>query len=293
MNTKNLKKAKIIFVIYLIATLALLFLGYSVQKPKVAQQEFPFTITYSYQGETQTISDVYLGEYVRSAKYLGDDSLAWYGYIKDHNRLESDFYRIGEINGQAFSINLNIEPGYLMGDPKFAGSVCQPTGVCHSFDGTNEITVTDPAELEKLGFSIVNWEYPKPIENAFSFGGISLSSEATIYTAAIAVLALLACMILIKKDKELTCGTLDKISILLNILVIVIGFPFILIVSSLSEILAEVSSIQQLLYFSPALTVIGIAASVTLRRMGHKNLGFLIQFAGPAVFALSVLIENP
>ena len=286
MNTKNLKKAKIIFVIYLIATLALLFLGYSVQKPKVAQQEFPFTITYSYQGETQTISDVYLGEYVRSAKYLGDDSLAWYGYIKDHNRLESDFYRIGEINGQAFSINLNIEPGYLMGDPKFAGSVCQPTGVCHSFDGTNEITVTDPAELEKLGFSIVNWEYPKPIENAFSFGGISLSSEATIYTAAIAVLALLACMILIKKDKELTCGTLDKISILLNILVIVIGFPFILIVSSLSEILAEVSPIQQLLYFSPALTVIGIAASVTLRRMGHKNLGFLIQFAGPAVFAL-------
>lgn len=293
MNTKNLKKAKIIFVIYLIATLALLFLGYSVQKPKVAQQEFPFTITYSYQGETQTISDVYIGEYVRSAKYLGDDSLAWYGYIKDHNRLESDFYRIGEINGQAFSINLNIEPGYLMGDPKFAGSVCQPTGVCHSFDGTNEITVTDPAELEKLGFSIVNWEYPKPIENAFSFGGISLSSEATIYTAAIAVLALLACMILIKKDKELTYGTLDKISILLNILVIVIGFPFILIVSSLSEILAEVSSIQQLLYFSPALTVIGIAASVTLRRMGHKNLGFLIQFAGPAVFALSVLIENP
>ena len=293
MNTKNLKKAKIIFVIYLIATLALLFLGYSVQKPKVAQQEFPFTITYSYQGETQTISDVYLGEYVRSAKYLGDDSLAWYGYIKDHNRLESDFYRIGEINGQAFSINLNIEPGYLMGDPKFAGSVCQPTGVCHSFDGTNEITVTDPAELEKLGFSIVNWEYPKPIENAFSFGGISLSSEATIYTAAIAVLALLACMILIKKDKELTCGTLDKISILLNILVIVIGFPFILIVSSLSEILAEVSPIQQLLYFSPALTVIGIAASVTLRRMGHKNLGFLIQFAGPAVFALSILIETP
>ena len=293
MNTKNLKKAKIIFVIYLIATLALLFLGYSVQKPKVAQQEFPFTITYSYQGETQTISDVYIGEYVRSAKYLGDDSLAWYGYIKDHNRLESDFYRIGEINGQAFSINLNIEPGYLMGDPKFAGSVCQPTGVCHSFDGTNDITVTDPAELEMLGFSIVNWEYPKPIENAFSFGGISLSSEATIYTAAIAVLALLACMILIKKDKELTYGTLDKISILLNILVIVIGFPFILIVSSLSEILAEVSPIQQLLYFSPALTVIGIAASVTLRRMGHKNLGFLIQFAGPAVFALSILIENP
>jgi hypothetical protein len=76
MNKKNLKKAKIILLVYLIATLALLFLGYSVQKPEVTQQKFPFTVTYSYQGETKTISDVYVGEYVRSAKYIGDDSVA-------------------------------------------------------------------------------------------------------------------------------------------------------------------------------------------------------------------------
>lgn len=124
MKARNMKKAKCIFAVYLIATLVLLVLGYSLQKPKVAQQEFPFTITYSYQGENQIISDVYVGEYVRSAKYLGEDSVAWYGYIKDHDRLESDFYRIGEIDGQAFSINLNIVPGYLMGDPKYADSVC-------------------------------------------------------------------------------------------------------------------------------------------------------------------------
>ena len=160
MKAQNRKKAKYIFAIYLVATLALLFLGYSVQKPKVAQQEFPFTITYTYQGETKTISDVYVGEYVRRAKYLGDDSVAWYGYIKDHNRLESDFYRIGEVDGQAFSINLNLEPGYLMGDPAYAGSVCRPTGAYHSFDGTNDIMVTDPEELAQLGFSIVSWEYP-------------------------------------------------------------------------------------------------------------------------------------
>ena len=71
MNTKNLKKARVILVVYLIATLALVLFGYSVQKPKVARQEFPFTVTYSYQGETKTISDVYVGEYVRKAKYLG------------------------------------------------------------------------------------------------------------------------------------------------------------------------------------------------------------------------------
>lgn len=292
MNTKNFKKAQLILVLYLIATLALLFLGYSVQKPKIAQQEFPFTITYSYQGETQTISDVYVGEHVRGAKYLGDDSVAWYGYIKDHDRLESDFYRIGEVDGQAFFINLNMEPGYLMGDPKYAGSVCQPSGAYHGFDGTNEITVTDPAELAQLGLSIVSWEYPEPIENRFSFGGISLSSEATMYTAIIAIVALLACMILIKKEKEIVYRKMDKVSIVLNFLIAIVVFPFIFMVSALSEIVADTSIWQQILYFAPALTVLGIGASVTLRRLGCKRIGFWSQFAGPVVFALIILNVN-
>ena len=292
MNAKNLKKAKIILSVYLIATLALLFLGYSVQKPKIAQQEFPFTITYSYQGETQTISDVYVGEHVRGAKYLGDDSVAWYGYIKDHDRLESDFYRIGEVDGQAFFINLNMEPGYLMGDPKYAGSVCQPSGAYHGFDGTNEITVTDPAELAQLGLSIVSWEYPEPIENRFSFGGISLSSEATMYTAIIAIVALLACMILIKKEKEIVYRKMDKVSIVLNFLIAIVVFPFIFMVSALSEIVADTSIWQQILYFAPALTVLGIGASVTLRRLGCKRIGFWSQFAGPVVFDLIILNVN-
>lgn len=292
MDTKNLKKAIIILVVYLIATLALLLWGYSVQKPKVARQEFPFTITYSYQGKTQTISNVYVGEYVRSAKYLGEDSVGWYGYIKDHDRLESDFYRIGEIDGQSFSINLNIVPGYLMGDPKYADSVCHPYGVCHSFDGANDITVTDPEELAQLGLAIVSWEYPEPIENAFSFGGFSLSSEATIYTAAIAIAALLACMILIKKDKKNVCRKIDKVSIVLNFLITIVAFPFIFMVSVLSEIVADTSVWQQILYFTPALTVLGIAASVAMRRCGYGKSSLFVQFLGPFLLAIELLVVS-
>lgn len=293
MNAKNLKKAKIILVVYLIAMLALLLLGYSVRSPKIAQQEFPFSITYSYLGETKTISGMFVGEYVRKAKYLGDDSVAWYGYIKDHDRLKSDFYRIGEIDGRAFAINLNMEPGYLMGDPKYANALCQPTGACHSFDGTNDITVTDPSELAQLGLSIVSWTYPAPIENAFSFGGISLSSEAAIYTSAIAIAALLACLILMKKDKEIVYSKTDKVSVVLNFLLAIVAFPFILMVSMLSEIVADTSVWQQLLYMTPALTLLGIAASVSLRRLGHRRIGFWIQFAGPVIFALLIFIVNP
>ena len=290
MKTKNLRKTNMILVVSLIATLMLLFLGYSVQKPDVAQEEFPFTITYSYQGETKTISDVYVAEYVQRAKYLGENSLTWYGYIQDHNRLESDYYRIGEIDGQLYSINLNLEPGYLMGDPAYAGSVCRPTGAYHSFDSTNDIMVTDPEELAQLGFSIVSWEYPEPIENDFSFGGLSLSSEATIYTAAIAAAALLACMVLIKKDREIVYRKMDKISIVLNFLIAFVAFPFIFMVSVLSEIVSDTSVWQQLLYVTPALTVLGIAASVAVRRCGYGTCSLFIQFTGPILFAVSLVV---
>ena len=290
MKEKNRLKAWIILGIYLTATCALLIFGYSVQKPRVGQQEFPFSITYSYQGKTETISDVYVGEYVRWAKYIGDGHTAWYGYVKDRNRLEADFYRIGEQDEKHFSINLNIEPGYLMGDPQYADVLCQPSALCIVSDGLDGIRITDPAELEQLGFSIVSWEYPEPIDNSFSYGGISLSSQAALFTAALAVAALLACMILIRKEPEVTYGIQDKVSIIVNFLVAFIAFPFILITSCLSEILSDVSMGQQLLYLAPAVTALGVAASVTLRRMGQKHIGFWIPFAGPAIFALLVLL---
>ena len=291
MNTKNRLRAKIILGIYLTATCVLLLLGYSAQKPRVKQQDFPFSITYSYQGKIKTIMGVYAGEYDLGAKYMEDEPTAWYGYVKDHNRLEADFYRIAEQDGKYYSINLNLEPGYLMGDPRYADAVCQPTAVCHISDGEDSISITDPVELEQLGFSIVSWEYPEPIDNSFSFGGIYLSSEATMFTAALAVAALLACVILIRKDPEVTYIVLDKVSIAVNVLVALIAFPFILIVSCLSEILSDVSLLQQILYLTPAITVLGIAASVTLRRMGQKRISFWISFVGPVLFGLLILLD--
>ena len=291
MKQKNQLKARIIFGLYLVATCALLLLGYGVQKPAVAQQEFPFTITYSYQGKTETVSKIYVVEHIRSAKNIGDNSLHWFGYIKDHDRLQTDYFHLIEAENQTFSVNLNMVPGYLMGDPNYAGSVSQPAAVCHSFDGTNDIEVTDPAELEALGFSMVSWDYPEPITNSFSFGGISLSSEGTVYSAALAVIALLTSLVLIKKDQSLPRCKLNTVSIILNFLVALVVFPFILIIGILSEIVADASALQQLLYLAPALTALGVAASVTLRRTG-RNLGsFFVQFAGPALFGLILLFE--
>ena len=280
------RAAWIILALHLSATALLLCFGYGIQKPAVQKQEFPFTITYTYQGQQQTISEVYVAEYSPFAKYLGDRPLAWFGYRLDQDRLESDFIRIAQNDTHAFSIDLNLEPGWLMGD--LADADCAPSGLAIRLeDGTR---ITDPEALEQLGFRLEGWTYPQPIENRFSFGGFSLSSEAVLYTSAIAIVSLVLCLIFVKKDRAQMGGALNKLGIALELLVIAVAFPFMLILSTLSEILGDTSALQQLLYLTPAMTVTGVGASMVLRRRGYALPGLLILLIGPVLFALAVLI---
>ena len=280
------RAAWIILALHLSATALLLCFGYGIQKPAVQKQEFPFTITYTYQGRQQTISEVYVAEYSPFAKYLGDRPLAWFGYRLDQDRLESDFIRIAQNDTHAFSIDLNLEPGWLMGD--LADADCAPSGLAIRLeDGTR---ITDPEALEQLGLRLEGWTYPQPIENRFSFGGFSLSSEAVLYTSAIAIVSLVLCLIFVKKDRAQMGGALNKLGIALELLVIAVAFPFMLILSTLSEILGDTSALQQLLYLTPAMTVTGVGASMVLRRRGYALPGLLMLLVGPVLFALAVLI---
>ena len=186
------------------------------------------------------------------------------------------------------SIDLNLEPGWLMGDSDYAGVTCAPSGLAIRLADGHRIT--EPEELEALGFRLEGWVYPQPLENRFSFGGFSLSSEAVLYTSAIALVSLLLCLAFVEKDLAQPGSWMNKIGIVLNLLVAVAAFPFMLIVATLSEILGDTSVLQQLLYLTPALTLAGVGASVVLRRRGYALPGLLIQFIGPAVFALAVLI---
>ena len=282
------RAAWIILALHLAATALLLFIGYGAQKPAVESREFPFSITYTYRGEQQTISGMFVAEFSPSARYLGDNPLGWFGYIQDHDMLSPDYIHIGEDETHTLSINLNLEPGWLMGDSDYAGSICAPSGLAIRLAEGHRIT--EPEELEALGFRLEGWEYPQPIENRFFFGGFSLSSEAVLYTSAIALISLLLCVAFVEKDRAQMGNRMGKIGVALNLLVAVAAFPFILIVATLSEILGDTSALQQLLYLTPALTLTGVSASVVLRRRGYSLPGLLIQFIGPALFALAVLI---
>ena len=84
---------------------------------------------------------------------------------------------------------------------------------------------------------------------------------------------------------------IKKAKIILAVyLIALFVFPFIFMLSVLSEIVADTSLWQQILYVTPALTVLGIALSVTLRRCGYRTGSLLAQFTGPGLFVTVLLI---
>lgn len=286
MKAKNIRRAKVILSACILATLVLLVFGYSVKKPAVSRQEFPFSVTWSFDGRTETFSGVYAAEYVTPAKYLTAPSTAWSGYILSQGRQDGAYVTVAETDSGNFSIDLDLLPGQLMGDPRFSGPEPVPAGAYNGYDG---VRIDDPRELEAMGLKILSWEYPQPIENKLQWGGISLSSEAVVLTTALAVLALLACLILVKKDPELPGSRLAVLSAVLNFPMAFLVLPFLCFVSALSEILGDTSLAQQLIYLCPWLTGLGLAGSVALRRCGLPRWSLAAQFAGPGLFALAFL----
>ena len=78
-----------------------------------------------------------------------------------------------------------------------------------------------------------------------------------------------------------------------NVLIAVIVVPVFLVFGIFVDIIGSSPDLgQQMLYWLPAITILGLAASVSLRRKGFRKGGFLVQFIGPAVFALLYLIET-
>ena len=111
------------------------------------------------------------------------------------------------------------------------------------------------------------------------------------FTTVMALLALLACLILIRKDPQVVYGVAEKVSIALNFLVAFVVFPFGFMVSVLSEIVSEPSAMQQVLYLAPALTVLTIGASVFLRRKGYGKYSIPAQLVGPIVHSIPILLD--
>ncbi|MBR5539187.1 MAG: hypothetical protein IKU61_04740, partial [Clostridia bacterium] len=107
----------------------------------------------------------------------------------------------------------------------------------------------------------------------------------------VGILALIATLIFVRKDKDLTRKPIDIVSIVFNFLIGITMIPLSTTWALLLDALADNENVlTQIFLFLPVTTVLSIAYSVALRRKGYKKSSLLVQFITPAIFAVVVLL---
>ena len=295
MNNKKLQLPFLILIVCILCMSVLLLIGYQTEKPAIETAEFPFSVTYEYQGKTETFSGTYICKAHYGTKHFREPNLYWSCYVKGYD-VSSSFVTIHETENSALALCFPYDAAYLMGDSRYTsgsnGEHVAPYGEYFEYSEYSEIHITDPAELEQLGFRIIDWTDIEPITNSFHPGGIMLSGETSIYLAIIMLLGLIVCILFVKKENEVHYTTLDKLSVALNFLVGLVFFPFITIVAILSDIVAGGSLLDMTMYCLPSITLLGIGVSLVVRRKGHRIPGLLTQFIGPLVLALLMVLDT-
>ena len=290
MKSKKLFLPTIIFAVAVLAIAVYSVVSSIAQKPTVTEGEFPFSITYELDGKTVTIDEVYKARYVRNGGYADTKSRVYVGEIGNMGE-DNTIYTLKKDENTRVELWTYLYPDYLMGDPEydyFDDEAFEPR--IYYYD-SEETEYHDEETLAAQGVKLVSFTYPIPIENSFVFSHISYFSGAVVLpTLLIALLALIATIIFVKKEEQLERKVIDVVSVVLNF---VIGFtlvPFVTIAAALIDINGggpELS--RQVLYFVPSFSVLCIAASVALRRKGYGVKSLISTLIGPAVFAIYLI----
>ena len=291
MKNKKLFIPTIILIAAILASATYMVISSIAKKPTTTEGEFLFSITYELDGETVTINDVYRARFVKNDGFANTKSRMYVGEIG--NRGENNtIYILKEDENTCVELRTNFYPDYLMGDPEydyFDEEAFEPQ--IYYYDA-EEQAYSDEETLLAQGIKLIGFEYPTPIENSLVFSHISyLSSAVVLPTLIIALLALVAIIIFVKKDKELKYKAIDIVSLVLNF---VIGFtliPYISIAAMLIDINGGGPDFHyQVFYFFPLIFVLCIAASIALRRKGYGVKALVTELIGPVVFALFLVV---
>ncbi|MBR5597313.1 MAG: hypothetical protein IKW30_07895 [Lachnospiraceae bacterium] len=304
MKIKKLSSTMIFFAITMIIYVVASVLFCYTTKPKVSKEEFPFSITYEYKGETKTLAGILECEYSGSDTIYGEHNRYWNQEVKYENPENVENPYIVDQNDELqtiLTVHENMYAGYFMGDPLYQ-DYYKEYGIegieprMEYYDYKNDISLNDENKeeiLESIGFKIIDFTYAEPIENTFSFSGISYEADNIFIFVAILFVFFLLCLIFVRKEKEYQYSKLDKFGILLNFLVGIFAVPFLTIVCMLYGIVgSDVVLIEQIIYNIPPIAILCLALSVVFRRKGYSKPGFYIQFGGILLFALILVLET-
>lgn len=296
MKNKSLKLPVIIFFVGFIAAVAAYFLTGIVKQPTITQHDFNYSATYKLDGETKTIEGVYRVKFKVTGE--GVDPMERY-YEGQHLNVPGDehpgSYTIAQKDDLELRIVFIFTDDYLMGDgdrnDEYSDVIPEPYLAVFE---ENDYECYDSETLEQFDAELVSWETPQPIENTFVFAGFSKLYDGSM--AAMLLVGLLvmgACVIFVKKDQSVSYKALDKVSFVLNCVIGIVAIPFVTLVAYLMGIYVSGDEvIYQLTLCIPAITAFTIAASLSLRRKGFTKTGFVVQFVGPALFVLMVILDT-
>ena len=288
--------------------------GNIAKKPTVTEQDFAFSITYELDGKQFTIDDIYTVRYDRNGGYNDTKSRIYIGKIGEKQADDDTAYCLRQDENGRIELETRFYPDYMMGDAWYDYFVDKAFEPALYYYDAQETEYTDEETLLSLGVKLVGFEYPEPIENSFVFSHISrVNGEVVIPTVLIGAAALLMMLLLVKRDKELVTERVgfhsavvmitkeqesarskaDTVCAVCNILIGVIVVPFLMLVESFSDIVGGNEAVShQMMCFTPALTVLCIAASIGLRRKGFAKSAFVVSFVGPVVWGLLLLINT-
>ena len=303
MKNKKFSVPLILCVLLVIAYIASTLIFCYTTKPEICEGEFPFSITYEYKGETKTLSGVYKCKFSGSDTIWTEHSRYWTGESIIEYDGEYDIPNIVfQDETMVLSVHEFIEPGYFMGDPLYKDWYSRHYGLegpqpdIDYYDYVNEISLEDENVnreelLEELGFKLIDYTYPEPIENSFSLSGIEYQADNVPIFVVISFVFLILCIIFVRKDKEYEYTTLDKIGIALNFVIGIVVLPFISFFCWFYGIVGGEDILSQITYNTPFIAITCLALSVVLRRRGARKTGFFIQFGGIVLFILLLIID--
>ena len=282
----------IILAVGLILAMASCFFTGIVKEPTIMEHEFDYSVTYRIGSETKTYEGTFRCSFAGHDRH-DDPTLRLYDgvHTKDGNELGALWLTVAQTEDVELMMSVGLDAAYLMGDPdkyEYVQGNDDPYFEAIDAEGYS-VDVS-----EKFDAEIISWEYPEPIENSFRFSGFSrLYSISMLVMLAIAFLTVVACLIFVKKDPDVSYKTFDIISIIANFAITFIVIPFLTIVIFLFPLTMDAESLLYQIFLSiPALTAFTIAASIALRRKGFAKTGFFVQFVCPVLFFTTIFVES-
>lgn len=287
MKNNKLRIPATIIAIGLIAALLVSMLTGITKVPTITEHDFTHSVTYKLNGETKTLEGVYRVRFTSTGK--GTDPLDRHyegTYLTNPAEFHPAAYTIAEQDGLELCIITIHSNKYLMGDTKGEPEATFITDPYLAVIDQEGYEYDDAEMLGKFDAELISWEHPEPIENSFVFAGFSgLHDISMIAMLLVGILVIIACLVLVKRDKAVPYKALDKIGVIFNYVIVFAAIPFLTFAALISQIVVSGSELSyQILLCAPAVAAFSIAASLSLRRKGFTKAGFFIQFVGLALF---------